>query len=387
MIQFGKRHNIIYPSFFVLFLFLRRIIKLLIERTLDYYGPFLLIFVMFISEFFTSIILLYINRSKKKRENSIKNQNIKLIANEMALEQPDNGAKIILLIIFASFFEFVGAITRRYLFHEIDESISELFHNRLRSLEIIISAILCYFTLGIEIYYHQRISLYIISFCLVVVFSVEFICFDEYKTIYNGLLVVFISSMCRAFLDTIEKYLFEVDYADVFRLTFIESAFDIIFSLFMYLFKKPRRDISYLFNSNRYSTNEIIIIIILLLVYGILSGLKNIYRRYTVKLYSPMTRALAESLSDPIFVFVGAFNEEFESCKYEIFHFSIIFFFSLIMVICSLIYNEFLIFYFCNMELETHVEITNRAKTVELTFKTIDDSGNQRDSENQRYSE
>jgi len=43
-------------------------------------------------------------------------------------------------------------------------------------------------------------------------------------------------------------------------------------------------------------------LIILIILYFIFSALKNIYRVATIKLYSPMTRALAESILDPLII-------------------------------------------------------------------------------------
>ena len=45
--------------------------------------------------------------------------------------------------------------------------------------------------------------------------------------------------------------------------------------------------------------NNIGLLIFLLIIYFILTYFKNIYRVLTIKIYSPMTRALAESIVDP----------------------------------------------------------------------------------------
>ena len=39
-----------------------------------------------------------------------------------------------------------------------------------------------------------------------------------------------------------------------------------------------------------------------------LSGFKNVFRRYIVKKFTPMTRALAESILDPNFIIYGYFR-------------------------------------------------------------------------------
>ena len=51
---------------------------------------------------------------------------------------------------------------------------------------------------------------------------------------------------------------------------------------------------------------EFVLLVILTLIYLILSCFKSIYRVLTIRFYSPMTRALAESIIDP-FEFIGLF--------------------------------------------------------------------------------
>ena len=53
------------------------------------------------------------------------------------------------------------------------------------------------------------------------------------------------------------------------------------------------------FYAKRNKKLRFILLMLLLLLYGVLSYFKKIYRAFTIKTYSPMTRALAESIIDP----------------------------------------------------------------------------------------
>ena len=80
----------------------------------------------------------------------------------------------------------------------------------------------------------------------------------------------------------------------------IENFIDLILSLILIfgILEQPIKEIKDLYEN---SSVSFVVVIILILVYAILSAIKNIYRRYTVKFYSPMTRSMAESILDPFF--------------------------------------------------------------------------------------
>ena len=77
-----------------------------------------------------------------------------------------------------------------------------------------------------------------------------------------------------------------------------------------------------------------------------------------------MTRALAESVLDPIFITYDYFLKK--SYK-ENFSFIITLSCSIITILISCIYNEIFIFYCCELEYETHYEISIRSKSIELS--------------------
>jgi hypothetical protein len=181
------------------------------------------------------------------------------------------------------------------------------------------------------------------------------------------------SAISRALLDTIEKYLFEIDLMNPFKVMMFEGILNTIFSTSMFfLFDVPIKDIDNL--KTKFSEWNITLILFLML-YMVISGFKNIYRVVTIKLYSPMTRALCESIFDPFLVMYYYLDSKYtKDLKYWV-YFGIILLCTIIMDLCSCIYNEFIILYCWGLDYNTHIEITKRAiyYESEIATKEIDD--------------
>lgn len=372
MIKFGWRYSLLYPSLFILFIFLRRVVKFILETfvAVGLSFPYLFVLLMVIFEIIIGTIYLCINKRKNDSSGSSRFMGINLVQNNEIFERPDSNFKIILLIFLASYFQFVGALSRRAIKNENDKTIYDEFHANFRSCEIIISSLLCYFTLHLKIFRHHLLSLIIILFCLILVLSSTLISTDGKSEFYQkamNIIITLISSLCRAYLDTIEKYLFTIDFIDVFKLIICEGIIDIILMPFLYIMDTPKKEITDLFEIDEFN---LILAIVLLLIYGVLSSLKNVYRRFTVKEFTPMTRALAESILDPIFIIYGFYRSD--SKNYVIFIITLIC--SLIMVFCSCIYNEIFVLFCCGLELNTHLGIVKNTKEFELANDSIDDN-------------
>ena len=86
----------------------------------------------------------------------------------------------------------------------------------------------------------------------------------------------------------------------------------------------------------------------------------NIYRIYCNVIYSPMARSLIDYFFNPfINIFFYFIEQEF---------FKNIYYFVVSEIICCVmsffgcVFNEYIVLYCCNLELETHDEIADRAK-------------------------
>ena len=283
--------------------------------------------------------------------------------------------KILFLFFLASYFDFSGTMARKFSFIKCT-SIKTL-SSRIRSLQIFISSLLCYFTIRTKIYKHQKFSLYIILFFLVLVILSEFIPnkgisnsdIVESEIKYKVLLLAVSFSSCfeQAFLDTIEKYLLEFNFVSPFTIIAYEGIISIFLLLIIFLVNGCNLEII--------KGEKDFVLYLFLFLYFILSGFKNIYRVNTIKLYSPMTRALTECILDPIITFFNLFYNDIKDNKENFLIFFIINVVSLfIMAFCSLVYNDFLVLYCYGLEKETHLEISKRSSPIyEYNINDYDD--------------
>ena len=105
-------------------------------------------------------------------------------------------------------------------------------------------------------------------------------------------------------------------------------------------------------------------------MYFLLSGARNSYRVATNKLYSPMTRTLADSILDPLLIIYYFFaDDDFKvDKKKNIYYFITNLATSIIMVFCSCVYNELIVLFCCKLEYDTHHEVSIRAKDIENKY-------------------
>jgi hypothetical protein len=370
MIKFGWRYSLKYPLLFILFIALRRIIKFILETYVADKGmkfSYLMVTLMFIIETIIGSLFLLYKRIKNGPSLNSKFLGISMRKHYKILDRPDKNFKIILLIFFAAYFINVGALSRRLITNKDNNDIYDEYHAKYRSSEIIISSILCFFTLRNKIYKHHIFALIIISICLIIVFISGIILEkDDRKSLIINILITLVSSLCRSFLDTIEKYLFQYDFIDIYKLIVFEGWIETLLSLTLFFLPIPQDQIKKLFEVD---IKQIFGIVGLLILYSIFSGFKNIYRRFTVKEFTPMTRALAESILDPFFIIYGFYENKFDNMP----NFIITLICSFIMVFCSCVYNEIFVLYCFGLEYNTHLAVANN-NTSHSFLELSDDS-------------
>ena len=355
-IGIGIRHNLLYPSIYICFIFLLRAIRIILENVVEYKAKFILALLMLLpNSIFSSIFICFLNRQKEPEINNKSLMGNSLIQNEKrSLHLLDNQWKILLLVIICSYFNFIDSISREFL-----GLIDSQFKIRIRIIEILIASIFCRFTIKTRIYKHHIVSLIIISIFLIINMLLEsyiYIKIDQFKIedflIFLG--ISFVNGICRVFTDTIEKYLFEYNYLDPFKLLRLEGIFEIVFIFIMSFFKGLNE-----FKELSKLDDKIIYAIILLFLHFVFSGFKNIYKIHTIQLYSPMTRALADAFIDP---FIIIYDMIFDTSSLKnLLDYCVNIICSIITIFFSLVYNEFLIIYSCGLELEVHKEISKRS--------------------------
>ena len=364
-IKIGLRKNLIYPGFFILFLFLRKAAKSILEIFVlngekKIKVSFLMLVVIYAVQLVFGLFKLLCFKKSDKSKKEEKVGGLVLIQNNNKdLEKPDGDFKIFILIFFSAYFENIGAITRRYLTQDLREDRYDEYHAKFRSIEICFASIICLLSFNIKIFKHQALSLVIIIICLIIVLIIDIFKEEEKNNIIKNIGNVMYSSFCRVYLDTIEKYLFDYDFIDIFEIMAYEGIINCgLISLF-YISDKPRQEIRKLFKLDRF---EIILSFVIIFIYSIFTWFKNIYRRFTIKYYYPTTRALAESVLDPVLIIYDFWSGNYK----DLFSFIVTISCTIIMLICSCIYNEIFILYCFGLEYDTHYEIDHRSKFYEL---------------------
>ena len=364
-IKIGLRKNLIYPGLFILFLFLRKAAKSILEIFVlnsekKIKVSFLMLVVIYIVQLVFGLFKLLCFKKSDKSKKEEKVGGLVLIQNNNKdLEKPDGDFKIFILIFFSAYFENIGAITRRYLTQDLREDRYDEYHAKFRSIEICFASIICLLSFNIKIFKHQALSLVIIIICLIIVLIIDIFKEEEKNNIIKNIGNVMYSSFCRVYLDTIEKYLFDYDFIDIFEIMAYEGIINCgLISLF-YISDKPRQEIRQLFKLDRF---DIILSFVIIFIYSIFTWFKNIYRRFTIKYYYPTTRALAESVLDPVLIFYDFWSGNYK----DLFSFIVTISCTIIMLICSCIYNEIFILYCFGLEYDTHYEIDHRSKFHEL---------------------
>ena len=331
---------------------------------------------IFIPQFIGGLILILYNYIITKKKSHIKTKAnivnvIEFIQTEKLMNRPDSIKKIFLLVFLASYFNFLTILLGKHFFNYntiLKENDNDKFlEKRIRSMQIIITAQLCNVTLRINIYKHQKFSLIVIFVFLLIILSFEIF---SLGTRIEMLLIFILHFIIRAFLDAIEKYLFEFNFMDIYKLLTYEGLFSIIFYSILYFIYSDYMNITniYIYIKKNSENNDIIKmlgLLLLLILFMVCTGFRHIYRVNTIKLYTPMTLALFELLLDPVFVgyyFIKDCQEEFNIFEFWL-YLTIITFCLIIMSFFSLVYNDFLVLYCYGLEKDTYLEIKHRSLT------------------------
>ena len=388
MIKIGIRYNLLYPLMLIIFSFFRKIDSIVMNKTIDFKGSLLLTIIMFLSEFLSGLVLYIYHIKFLRRKKESKFMGIELIHGIDDISYPDSDLKIFFLIIVATLFDFIEFIIQTFYLPSVFNEISPSLDVRFRSILILCSSVGCYFLLKLPFFKHQKFSLIIIFICLIILIISEyyFVCFlgrNSARSLTYLLFLNFINNIFNSFLDIIEKYLLEYDFVNPFKMLMIEGIIGFILSFF-YSFKvNPFSEIKSLEDKD---SEKMILLIIFLVIYFILSGGRNSYRVTTNKLYSPMTRTLTDSILDPLLIIYYFFNEndfylEVEENKGQnIFYFIINLITSVVIVFCSCVYNELFVLYCCDLEHDTHYEVSKRAKITEKTYELSSEDSNSNNS-------
>ena len=184
-----------------------------------------------------------------------------------------------------------------------------------------------------------------------------------------------------------EKYLYEFNNMDPFYSLLFEGFFGFLFCLFYSIYYNPFEQIIEFKKSK--ASSEFVILIFCLIVYTILSGLMNLFRVNTTKIFTQMTTSAILYFSNPFyFIIYFSLGEDFITKKernYAYFFINLII--SLLISFLGLVFNEFIILFFWNLESDTHIQIVKRALDYENIYdlKDIIDDDEDKDEEVKNY--
>ena len=372
MLKFGFRNNNFYPLMLLLFIFLRICVDKILKvhpykKNIDFVISFL---IFFSQSLIGGLICLYYYCKRKRMSEKYNQINltytqvgaIKLIMNK-SYKPTIKRYKKYLLINFTSFFNFIGTIIRSddvINFGQKQENNSQL-EIRIRSVQIIISSLLCYFTIRLNIYKHQKLSLIVISFFLLFLIIMELVITSNIKNKILSILICVMSCLSRAFLDVTEKYLFDFDYINVLSMLIYEGVIGLVFFVIFFSTNSAyqKQGLNILKDMSELGW-PFISFLLLIILYTIISGFRNAYRVTTNKYYSPMSRALFESTLDPFLFLYNFLTQNNKENKGIWIYFSLVVFSLSVIAFFSLVYNDFIILYCCGLEYNTYTEINKR---------------------------
>lgn len=396
MIKIGLRHNLIYPIIFAISNFARNIEVILMQK-FEINLDDLFIIIMFFSEFISGLILYLYNKKifykKGKVQNNTKIIGIELIHFQRAIIMNDNCVIIYIFIFLTASFDFIDFSLKTFFLPKLEKNslyISETLYMRLNIVLTLFSAFFGYILLKIKIYRHQKCSLIILIFCLILVLFGEYFAISHHFNNLNDkddkslsdVLINFtyslglriIGQLFFSFQDIMEKYLLEYDFINPFQLIMFEGIFGIILSLIIYTFKNPLKDIKEDIQEYNKDYNKFIFFILLItfaFIYFVLSGIKNLYRIVTNKVFNPTTKSLIDVIFHPILIIINYYinlpdkqKSQDKKSSFFIFNLSI----SFIMVISCSIYNELIVCNCCGLGFNTYLGISNRAYENEGIF-------------------
>jgi len=377
--KFAWRHNLIYPCMLLVWILLRKINTVLLDKVFHFSKNLLFTLMMFVGEMFAGLIIYFYQKSFFKNKQTNSNGKYFLIFN-YEMRKPDSTFKILFLIFVAGYFDFVEFILSTNYIPKFPNSSGSL-DLRLGGILTIISSLFFYYLLKFPILRHQFFSIYIIALCFIVTILLEYYfqdvnIFINYWNLSVKILFIIVEQFFHALLDSIEKYVVEYNNLSHFKVIALEGFFgSIITSLHLFVDDSYKIQLKKIYNDN--SGAMFALFIFLLFVYIVFCGFKNAYRAITNKIFSPMTKSLTDYFLNPLFSIQNYIEGDFKSGdKQNVVYFLINFILGILTNLFGCVFNEIIILFFCDLEVSTYNQISRRSSLYyqkELSEINIDD--------------
>ena len=370
-IKISTRRNLFYLSQVILHYYCRKTVSISINHLYKFNDSLIFTVLMLLGEFFggISIYLYQIYFFQPKKNISAKYFGINLIKEQKKMNRPDSDLKIILLIFFASFFDFMEFVIGSFFLPKY-HGLSKTTTLRFGGIIIIISSLLCHFNLRMKILKHHFYSLVVIVICSTIIFIFEII-FNSQMGIMNSFFAYFLVLLYIIFIsftDVVEKYLLEYDFMNPFITLILESTFGLILVSIYSFGEDPLKDVKRLYKEC--DTGNFILLIFLLFLYLAFSAGYNVYKLLSNVLYSPMARTLAGYILNTFvliyyFIYEDDFSPDGEK-NYLYFFINIIL--SIVISFFGCVFNEILVLSFCGLDYETYRIVSIRALDSDKSF-------------------
>ena len=255
MIKVSLRPNLIYPSYLIIWTFLRKIVSILVSKIFKFKGSVIYTYLMFLGEMIGGFIFYKYQTGIGNKRRQCKYSK-ELVLNKQfckpKMKRVDGIPKIAFLIVITSFFDFLEFILSTYYISKIKKK-SETLHIRLAGILIIISSLVCWVSLKFSIFRHQMMSLIIIGISLIILIISEFL-FQEYdyiitaKRLFFAILFSILSHLSIAFNNTIEKYLIDFNFLHPFLVLTLQGIIGFCFTFICAIYENPIPEIKNIYN-------------------------------------------------------------------------------------------------------------------------------------------
>ena len=307
-------------------------------------------------------IYLYQYKSFNKNKNTIY-FGLKLMQNKANIKPKDKQFTIIILIFFSSIFDFSLLIIEYHFYNQMQQIISPFFKLRISSIITITSSLLCTYSLNLKLGKHHKLSLIFISLILILQIISEILMKSANILIKPYIFELFLKilrNVIISFIDCIDKYLYEFNYVNPFKIIIIEGIFKLIFIIIFTVSTNiiKLEQLKKFFAEN--TSGKICGYIFLLLGNFFFAGMERVYQIYCDVIYSPTIKSLADYIFLPIFnIFTLLGKQDFYG---KIGYFIISEILSIIIDFFGCVYNEFIILFCCGLDKDTKVDISSRAE-------------------------
>lgn len=372
MLKVALRPNLMYPTYLIIWTFLRKIITILISEFFQFKGSIIYTFLMFLGELSGGYI--FYRHQKKYTEKTGEDESkakrkFSFVSRKNELLRADGLITIYFLVFMTAFFDFFEFILSTYYISKIHK-ISGTLQLRLGGILIIVSSLLYWFLLKNQIFKHQVVSIIIIGICFILLIISEYFFHTidgiiTYTDLTLAILFSVLSHVSIAFNNTIEKYLIDFNFINPFLILICQGIIGLIFTIICATVETPFQALTKVFETN--SAGMSTLFVFLLLFYFIFGALKNIYRMQTILMFTPMNKHLADIMINPLYViyYFSIGSDFIKDGNRDYLYFFTNLILLIIFDICGLIFNEFLILFCCSLDHNTYESIKERASRLE----------------------